>query len=144
VLREIAPPADLLRGGLVAGLGATSAAAGLLAWVSNPYLGLLLAPGAHVWLLASGPPGRTRAAAMIFAAVGAIAPLLLALGHLASGLELGTDAPWTLMLLLADGQIGPVSAIAICLLCGSLAAGVAGVMQATKRGPSPYAPRRDA
>ena len=127
------------RGPLVAGLGAVSVAAGLLAWLSNPYLGLLIAPAAHVWLLASGPPGRLRAVATIVAGVAALLPLLFALGHLASVLELGADAPWTFMLLLADGQIGLASAVAICLLCGSLAAVTASAVQATIHARDAYA-----
>ena len=41
-------------------LGALTAAAGLVLWLANPYLALLLVPAAHVWLLAAGRPGASR------------------------------------------------------------------------------------
>ena len=131
VAARLASPAKWPGGSLDAALGAVSVAAAILAWLSNPYLGLLVAAAAHVWLLACGPPGRLRAAATIAAAAVTLLPLLLALAHLASALELGAEAPWFFALLLADGQIGPASAVAICLLVGALAAASMVAVQAT-------------
>jgi hypothetical protein len=41
-------------------------------------------------------------------------------GHVASALDLGTGAPWTLAIMVADGQIGFWTMIGACFLVGSL------------------------
>ena len=125
VVGALWPPPGLGRGSLIAGLGLVSATATLLAWLANPFLGLLLAPTAHVWLLAAGPPVAARTAATAVGAVAALLPLGLAVAHLVTALELGIDAPWTAMLLLADGQIGVATAVAVSLCVGSTAASIA-------------------
>ena len=51
VLRGWRVPAGLREDAAGAGLGAISALAVLVAWLANPFLALILAPAAHVWLL---------------------------------------------------------------------------------------------
>jgi hypothetical protein len=119
------PPSHRSRGSLVAGLGAVSASAGLLAWLQNPYLGLLAAPIAHVWLLADRPGGRVGRSVAIVAALASLLPTALAVGNLASALDLGADTPWTFAIMLADGQIGLAAALAACFLVAGLAGTVA-------------------
>ncbi|MEK6273048.1 MAG: M28 family peptidase [Actinomycetota bacterium] len=101
-------------------LGLVSAFAVLLAWLANPYLALLLVPVAHVWLL-----DARRAGALPWPlALGAIAlsllPMAAAVLQVTGRLDLGSVAPWHLLLMVGDGQIGFLEMLALCLLGGSL------------------------
>lgn len=101
-------------------LGLVSAFAVLLAWLANPYLALLLVPVAHVWLL-----DARRAGALPWPlALGAIAlsllPMAAAVLQVTARLDLGSGAPWHLLLMVGDGQIGFLEMLALCLLGGSL------------------------
>ena len=114
VTAEAAPAQSLVA------CGALAALAGLAIWLANPYLALLVAPLAHVWIAATltGSTGRISAVA---AFVLALLPLVIALGALAAALDLGASTPWTLAIMLADGQIGLLEVAAGCLLAGTLA-----------------------
>jgi hypothetical protein len=107
-------------GACVAGLGLVAATACAVLWLANPYLALLAVPLAHVWLLADRPPGALRAAAAL--ALGALAclPVIAALVAVARALDLGSDAPWTLTIMVADGQVKMVAMIAGCFLIGAV------------------------
>jgi hypothetical protein len=118
-------PARLPRSSLIAAVGVIAVAAGAVAWLANPYLGLLVVPAAHVWLVAGVAPGRGRVALAAVAAGASLLPLAFALAEVASELDLGASAPWTLMIMVADGQIGFLVALSLCLLAGALAGTVA-------------------
>ena len=105
-------------------LGVVAVAGCLLIWLSNPYLGLLAAPAAHVWLLTGRGRGPGRATLTALAAALALLPVALALGSVAGALELGSDAPWTFVLMVADGQIGLATAVPACFVAGALAGAV--------------------
>jgi hypothetical protein len=128
-------PAHLPRSSLVAALGVTSVAAWLIAWIANPYLGLLLAPAAHVWLVGAAVDGRWRVPVAAVAAGSSLLPIVLALGGIASALELGAEAPWTLLLMVAGGQIGIWVALGLCFLVGALV----GTVAASRDHPEPQA-----
>lgn len=119
-------------------LGAIAAAGCLAIWLANPYLGLLVAPAAHVWLLAERG-GVAGFAASAVAAIVAMLPGLLALGSVAGALELGADAPWTYALMIADGQIGLGVAAPACFVIGSLAGAIAA--SARRRSQAAVEPR---
>jgi len=121
-IRPLRVALDAPRAGLVAAVGITSVAAGLLAWLANPYLGLLAAPAAHAWLLAAAGAGAGGAALGV---VAALAPLVIALGVVASALGLGVTAPWTFAVMVAGGQLPFGVAASICVLVASLVAVVA-------------------
>lgn len=122
--RGVPPDAHLAAGGILA------CAAVLLGWLANPYLGLLLVPLAHVWLV---PAAGGRLAATLLAAAAAVVPLAYALWAVASSLELGAAAPWTFLVMVASGEIGFWTALALCLaLSGLIAAPLA-----ARRGPPP-------
>jgi hypothetical protein len=104
----------------VAGVGVVAAASGLVVWLANPYLALLLAPASHVWLLATGSLRLTHVATAAVAAALSLLPAAAALGHVASALDLGAGAPWTLAIMVADGQIGFGAVLGLCFLVGSL------------------------
>lgn len=107
-------------------------------WFVNPFLALLAAPAAHVWLLparAAGPPGRLLIA--IFALL-ALLPVVAAVARVGASLDLGLSAPWHLLLLTVDGQIGLPMAFLWCALLGGLLAciGAAGARIAVQPGPA--------
>ena len=116
-------------------LGAVGVIAALVVWVANPYLGLLIAPVAHVWLVGVGKPTPARRAGALAAAALAAVPLVLALVAISGDLELGATAPWTFVLMLADGQIGFAVAAAGCFLAGTLLGTSALALRRT--GPAP-------
>jgi hypothetical protein len=100
-------------------LGLVSALAVLLAWLANPYLALLLVPAAHVWLLEARRGAVHRPLIVIVIAL-SLAPLVAAGANVASRLDLGWGAPWQLVLVVGDGQMGFVPAMALCLLVGCM------------------------
>jgi len=104
--------------------GLLAAAAALLIWLVNPYLGLLVSPAAHVWVLAVSGADRSRQFLVGLASVGALVPVAAALVSVASALELGADTPWTFALMIADGQFGLLLALAGAVLAGSLLAAI--------------------
>jgi hypothetical protein len=107
------------------GLGAIAGAACLLLWLANPYLALLAVPLAHLWLLTAGRLSAPRRAATLIASVVACVPLVAAFIAVAGALDLGADAPWTYTIMVADGQLGFATMLALCFLGGAIAGGVA-------------------
>ncbi len=106
-----------------------AAAAGLLTgiavlgiWLLNPYLALLLVPAAHVWLLPARAAGPPRAAVIALAATASLLPAIAAYATVAAQLDLGAAAPWHLLLLIEDGQIGPLMCLLWCGVAGGLIA----------------------
>jgi hypothetical protein len=107
------------------GLGAMVAAACILLWFANPYLALLAVPIAHLWLLTAGDLTRPRRAVVVVASVLACLPLVAAFVAVAGVLDLGADAPWTYTIMVADGQLGFATMLALCFVGGAVAGGVA-------------------
>jgi hypothetical protein len=101
-------------------LGLISVAALLLAWLANPFMALLLVPIAHVWLLDARRERGLPWPAVTFGALISLLPLAAVTGNVASRLELGSSAPWQLLLMVGDGQIGFGTMLALCMLVGSL------------------------
>ncbi len=112
-------PPGLRADAAVPALGLTSALAVLLAWLANPYLALLLVPAAHVWLL-DARRGRPAWPAVLGVAALSLIPLAAAIGDLVGRLDLGAGAPWQLLLMVGDGQIGFGTMLALSLLVGCL------------------------
>jgi hypothetical protein len=109
--------------GAFAACAAIAVVALLVLWFVNPYLALLLTPTAHVWLLAARPGGWARARTAL-ASVAALVPFAAALLAVTAALDLGSSAPWTFALMVADGQIGLLETLAGCMLAGALAGAV--------------------
>jgi hypothetical protein len=125
LLRRLRVSVATAPAGALAPLGVLCVLAGAILWLANPYLALLAAPGAHVWLLADRLNGRIGGAVLAVIALLAAVPVGAALLALADALDLGGDAPWTLTLMIADGQIGFLTVIAACFMAGGIAASVA-------------------
>ena len=102
----------------LAACGAITTAACLVIWLTNPYLALLLTPAAHVWITASRTGAGRRIVPVVAIGLAAI-PVLGALAAVAAALDLGPSAPWTFVIMVADGQIGLLEVAAGCLLAGS-------------------------
>lgn len=109
------PPRSSRRGALVPALGAAATLGAVASWLLNPFLALLLAPLAHVWLVAAGE--RPRRLLAIAAVVAALLPAALALRVVTGAVGAGT---WDLVLMVADGQISTLALIALCPIVGSL------------------------
>ena len=118
-------PSGLRTDVAVPALGLISAAAVFLAWLGNPFLALLLVPAAHVWLLDARRRGPLPWPAVLGCGALSLAPLAAAVGDLVGRLELGAGAPWQLLLMVGDGQIGFGAMLALSLLVGSVIGGIA-------------------
>jgi len=119
-------------------LAAVSVLGALLAWLVNPYLALLLVPIPHVWLLCARRSGPLPWPAVLLGAVISLIPIWATLADVAGRLDLGAAAPWQLLLMVDDGQIGFGTMLSLCLLVGSLV----GIVAVAARGPEPAVARR--
>ncbi len=117
----------------VPALGAVSALAVLLAWLANPYLALLLVPTAHVWVTCGSRRGVLPWPFAGAAAAVSLLPAVAAVAHLSGSLELGSAAPWLLLLMVSDGQFGAGMMLALCLVLG----GLFGILAVSLRGRIP-------
>jgi hypothetical protein len=110
------PPAAARRAALVPALGAVATVGGLASWLFNPYLALLLAPAAHVWILAARgrAPGRIAMLALVALA---LLPAALAFRSVTGAVGAGA---WDVLLMVTDGHIGAPALIALCPLVGAL------------------------
>jgi hypothetical protein len=123
---------------LAPAVGAMVFASILGIWFANPFLALLLVPGAHLWLFASLLRGRLGPALILIAA-GLVLPLVAVL-FVASQIGAGVSAPWELLLMLTGRHFGPLAVVPLCLLGGCLLALL--TIAATPPGTSPARPRR--
>jgi len=125
LVRPLRTPLDSEPHALAAAAGLLAGGAALGVWFLNPYLALLLAPVAHVWLLPARAAGPPRAGVVALVALLALVPAFAAFATVAAQLDLGLSAPWHLLLLIEDGQIGLMMSLLWCLLIGGLIACVA-------------------
>jgi hypothetical protein len=137
-MRSWRVPAALSRSAAVPAIGAVSTLAVLLAWLANPFLGLLLVPTAHVWLTCARRRGPLPWPAVAASALVSLVPLILTVDHLSGQLALGGSAPWLLLLMVSGGQIGFGTMFSLCLVLGALL----GVLALSLRRPAPRRPRR--
>ena len=113
-------PGALSRQAAVPALGAVSTVAAFLAWLANPFLGLLLVPTAHVWLTCARRRGALPWPAVAAAALVSLLPLIAAVDHVSGQLALGGSAPWLLLLMVSGGQIGFGTMFSLSLVLGGL------------------------
>jgi hypothetical protein len=137
-------PAVLPSAAAVPALGALSALAVFIAWLANPFLGLLLVPTAHVWVVSASRRGALAWPFVLGAGTLSLLPLVAALVHVSG--SLGPAAPWLLMLMVSDGQFGFAMMLSLCLVGGGLL-GIAAVAlrggarpPASRAGPPPGPP----
>ena len=113
-------PAALRDPTVAPALGVVASLAVLLAWLVNPFLGLLCVPLAHVWLVPARRAGAAALPLTLGAAAISLVPLGAAIAYVAGRLDLGSGAPWSLLLMVSDGQIGFAALLPLCLLVGCL------------------------
>ena len=110
-----------------AAVGALAFAGAFLLWVLNPYLALLAVPAVHAWPVASARAAG-KMLGILALAVG-MAPALLVVGHVSSELDVGALAPWHLLLLVSGKHLSFATMLCVCLLAGSFAAAVDGLLR---------------
>lgn len=123
-------PGVLPSAAAVPALGAVSVLAVFAAWLANPYLALLLVPAAHVWLTCAARRGPLPWPFVLGASTLSLLPLAAALVHVSG--PLGSAAPWLLLLMVSDGQLGFGAMLALCLIFG----GLLGIVAVSLRGPA--------
>ena len=125
LVRPMRTPLDIEPQTLAAAAGILTGLSVLGIWVLNPYLALLLAPTAHVWLLAARSSGPPRIPVIATAAAASLLPALIGFVTASAQLDLGPEAFWYLLLLVEDGQVGLVLCLLWCGLIGGLLSCVA-------------------
>ncbi len=113
----------------------------LVVWGVDPFAALLLVPALHLWMFAlvreSGIRPSVRVALLT---LGLVAPALMFLYY---ALTLGYDPvgfAWTLVLMIAGGQLSVTVAVLMCLLAGCGVCAVVSVLgSATARAETPAA-----
>ena len=106
-------------------LGALAALSCALLWLANPYLALLAAPAAHVWVLAVERPSARSAAGRPPEPPWPACCRSPRCSRSRRRSSSAIDAPWTFTLMVADGQIGLLTMVAAAFLAGTLIALVA-------------------
>ena len=142
--RALADPADP---GAAVAVALVLSLTMLAMWVVNPYSALILAPGLHLWILATlvdpPPARRTR---LIMVATGLLLPALLAAYSLIT-LQLDpVSGAWYLFLLVTGGHVSVTSALLGCVLAATVGSVIAMAaashpeVEAKSEGPSVRGP----
>ena len=135
---------ELVGPGPASALGLLLSAAALVAWLTNPFLALLLVPAAHLWLLAvlGEFPARARVRALLVA-LGLVPFLAVAIFYLVRLSIDPLEGLWYGLLLVTGHHVGLLTAAGGCVMLGILAATIA-IVVARARQPQPEAPDRPA
>ena len=110
-----------------AAVGVTAFTGAIALWLINPFLALLAAPAAHAWPVAAAR-SRGRGLGVLALALGLL-PAVALLAHISSELDAGALAPWHLLLLVSGKHLGFATMLCLCLLAGSFAAAVDGLVR---------------
>jgi len=140
LIRPMRTPLDAEPQTLAAAAGLLTGFSVLAIWLVNPYLALLLTPTAHVWLLAARAAGPPRPPVLAIAGLVSLLPALLGFAIFAAELDLGLAAPWHVLLMVVDGQVGALESLLWCGVLGGLIAVVSAA--GAEVGSLPGAPRR--
>ncbi len=135
LVRPMRTPLDIEPQTLAAAAGLMTGLSIFGIWLINPFLALLLAPAAHVWLLAARAAGPPRPPVLGVIALLALAPSLIAFITVARQLELGAGAPWQFLLLIEDGQVSLLISLLWCGVIGGLISCVAAAGAGKRAGP---------
>jgi hypothetical protein len=125
--------------GMPAAVALVTLVVAALTWLRNPYAAAMLAVPAHAWLLV--PSARRRRAVAVGLVVLSLAPVGVALAVYASALGASAgDLPWSIVLLVAGGQVGLVSSLVVCALCGCAVATARLALRAPEAAVAPRGP----
>ncbi len=123
LIRPMRTPLDSEPHTLAAAAGFLTTLGVLGVWAFNPFLALLLALTAHVWVLparASGPP---RPWVVTLVCLLSLVPALIAFLTSTARLDLDPlEASWAYLLMIADGGVALLPALCWCLVLGGLLA----------------------
>lgn len=123
--KRLPPPTSAEAG--FAAIGLLIFISGLITWIVNPFLALVLLPALHLMLWATGPRGGRAVRLGLLAAALLVAVVVIdALGN-----QLGVgfaDAAWQLLLMFTGGHFGPLAALPAIFAAGCLAATLQGVL----------------
>lgn len=151
LVRPLRTPLDTEPQTLAAAAGLLLCVSAIGIWLLNPFLALLLAPLTHLWLLPARVQGPPSKLAVVITGLVLAAPAIAAILTFAGTLDLGLEAAWQLLLLIAGGQIGLLLSLLWCGLLGGLICCVAATgggsellpvrepERAAVRGPGGYA-----
>ncbi|MDQ3770436.1 MAG: hypothetical protein M3370_13310, partial [Actinomycetota bacterium] len=144
---------DRRSAGASIGLMLVLCVAAVIVWVLNPFAALVLAPAAHLWLLAVTPDMRLPRPAGLVLLLAGLLPVGALVVYLALALQVGPlELGWTLLLWVAGGHLEAPAVALGSLLVGCAAAVTLIVMRghpqhpgdesgslASVRGPISYA-----
>jgi hypothetical protein len=105
-------PTELDPRAAASALGGLACLAVIAIWIANPFLALLAVPLAHVWILPAGPGRARNRIAVGFSAVLAFVPIAIAVASAAARLGLGLSLPWQGLVMVGDGGVTPLVAVA--------------------------------
>ena len=118
LLGPLLPPPPSLAALAPASAVSLAAVTGFGIWLINPYLGLLVALGLQLWVLAAGgvAPGRLAAAGLVLAG---LIPALAAVAALAGRFDTGLEVALDLLFMFTGGQLPGLLALLACMLAGT-------------------------
>ena len=118
LLRPLLAPPPSLAALAPAAAVSLSALTGFGIWLVNPYLGLLVALGLQLWVLAASEvvPGRLAAAGLVLAG---LIPALAAVAALADRFDAGFGVVLDLLFMFTGGQLPVLLGLLACLLAGT-------------------------
>lgn len=115
------PRAAAADGGAASALTLTITGLAFAVWALNPFAAAVLVLPAHLWMLAAVPDVRLRRLPALALVLMALVPaaFVLAVFAAAIGASVG-QLPWSLLLLVAGGQVGLPALLTLCVLgaCG--------------------------
>lgn len=111
---EAMPAVEREGGGPAAALTLAITAVAVAVWVANPFAAAVLVLPAHLWMLAAVPEVRLRRGSALALVLTALLPAALVLAVFANAIGASpAELPWALMLLVAGGQVGVLSLLAM-------------------------------
>lgn len=108
-------------GGAAAALAVTMTVLAGAVWLVNPFAAALLVAPAHLWMLVALPEQRLPRPLGPLLVLGALVPFVVVLAVFAAAVGASVlQLPWSLLLLVAGGQLGVLSLVAYCVAaaCG--------------------------
>jgi hypothetical protein len=101
--------------GPAAALGVAIVGLAWIVWLFNPFAAAVLVLPAHLWLVVPSPEVRLRRPVAVVLVLCALIPAAVVVGVYASAVGASLlQLPWSLLLLVAGGQVGLLALLVIC------------------------------
>ncbi|MCW2992394.1 MAG: hypothetical protein JWM73_2988, partial [Solirubrobacterales bacterium] len=112
---ESAPAIEREGGGPASALTLAITLLAIVVWIVNPFAAAVLVLPAHLWMLAAVPEVRLRPVPALALVLVALLPAALVLAVYANAIGASpAQLPWSLLLLVAGGQVGALSLLVLC------------------------------